>query len=333
MSDNERIIPVRRRRLVRGTVTFDVDANSPLTRTTLVPIATQESKLIDNPIVIFHHDIKGRPYDDGRWFEKHDISARVIGNHHHDPMMEVTITSQYPPDETIFFSWAVRPGLPYCGKSDQHWPIVLSGVLAPEYRNISEIRRTIVSSHLPEYPAISFRMMGDASGYSSGETAGDLPVAFSGIVKVQVERVDEDNNNDNDVTILQVNATMLEEGNWPMEGAIAWMIRAAPTSKEAKSFRGVFGCTALVFDSGSCLARTRVNAGMKLPTDPCFMAAPLDDTCIMGKEVLYSKVSLDWEYVDDYSFTLVGRRDVGEKEEEACTVLVDWEVTTSISGI
>jgi hypothetical protein len=335
------------RHLVKGSVTFDVDTNSPLTKTALVPLATghpsttstsnsntsnsasssssSSSSLPENAFVIFHHDIKGRPYDDGRWFEKHDALARVIGHH----SMEVTITSQYPPDETITFSWAARPGLP-CGDinrtEDKQWPIVLSGVLAPEYRNSSEIRRTIVSSHLPPCPAMSFRMIGDASGYPSGETApgGCLPVAFSGIANVQAKRLE-----DNDDLTIEVTATMIgDNSHWPLEGAIAWIIRAAPTSEEASRFQGVFGCAALVFDCGSCLARTRVHAGLKLPGSSnsgnlMFVAAPLHETSSITGQVYH----LDWEDVNEHSFTLIGKRRVAE---EAWTVLVDWEVTAGI---
>jgi hypothetical protein len=55
-----------------------------------------------------------------------------------------------------------------------------------------------------------------------------------------------------------------------------------------------------------------------------FVAAPLHQTLsITGQQQVYH---LDWENVDEHSFTLIGKRRVAE---EACTVLVDWEVMAS----
>lgn len=333
------------RPLIRGSVSFKVHqdkewqstTNTCLTRSTVVPLNTTTasekqtfhtpySDTVNNIHVIFHHDIRGRPYDDGRWFEKHNVLARIVQRNEHQDQnqnhIEVTITSQVPPDETIYFSWAARPGLPFRRK-DVDWPIVLSGVLAPECHHpcVSEIHREIFSTHLPSHPAISFRMLGDASGFSSGETVlGGLPVAFDGVVDhVQVERTDSQT--------MQVHAVMKEgKGTWPLEGAIAWIIRAAPTAEEASTFRGVYGCNTLVFDVGSCLARTRVYTGMKLPNHPMFMAAPLH----IEEESSLGLYDLDWEDVDDDSFTLVMKREEAAREEE-CTILVDWEVTSDNS--
>jgi hypothetical protein len=223
--------------------------------------------------------------------------------------MEVTVTSKYCPDETIFFSWAARPSL-FCNRNGPEWPVVLSGVLAPEYRDVIGMERSIVSSYLPEHAALSIRMIGDASGYSSGETAGSSPVPFKGVVNIQTERVDSD--------MIQVKAEMLE-GNWPTEGAIAWVIRAAPSLEDASRFHAVFGCASLVFDSGKSEAKTRISAGTRLPRDDAyFVAALLGDALDMN-------FSFDWEEVDDYSFTLIGKRDM--TADETCTILVDWEVT------
>lgn len=297
--------------LARGSLVFNVNNNDPtLTRTAIVN-TLDEDDLPDDACVIFHHDIEGRPYDDGRWFEKHDAVARILGRH----SMEVTITSKFPPDETLSFSWVARPALP-CGQSDSsNWPVILSGVLAPECRSLPEIQRTIFSPFLPENAALSFRMLGDASGYASGETLCSDPAAFDGVVaSVQTERVDS--------KAIQVTATMLEGTSWPLEGAIAYIVRAAPTSTEADSFRGVFGCVSIDFENGSTVTKRRIHAGMKLPRDPSLVAAVIDN--------LDTKVSCDWEDVEAYSFTLVVKRHGDSVNLNPCKVLIDWEVTGHI---